>query len=922
MKRHCMGYLFLTLLSLFLFSASARAAEPTLIFTSIPTVQDMGISASQTLIYTVKNTVPPTGTAQGSIPINSVILLPVSPNDGISWSTNCSNNIVPAGGSCNLTVVLTAKGAGAINQTLNIYYGNRNTDLKTPITFGIGQGLIFTAQPTSAQNMLARTTQVLTYTVQNQSTSATATLGQLSFTPGSASDTVIITNSCNKIVTPGGSCNIRVTIFATNTVGSVTQALSVPYTEGSVSPTLLSNSVTFTVSANSALLSFSRTPSSISDMNPNTTQNLLYIVQNTGGVAIPITTSVTASTGTGTDTATTQDFCSGSVPAQGQCTILVHITALTTGTIAQSLQVSYGVSNEITSPIAFSITNAVLPSISFVSPQPQPQDLNVNGTQTLTYQVQNITATAITVSGLSVSSSPLDSIGTLSIAPVTGLVCSTTCSNTTIPANCSCAVNVPITAGPTTLGTVNQTLSITSNATPSPLLSNPIIFAIVAPNNRNFTFENQCPFPVWIGIHGGGEGACGTGFTCSSTNETCVTSTSDPTGTCYFNDQMPPIDGNGYGLAAASGPAGSVGGVATISIPITNEGIDGGQQIIWSGIMTARTGCGGGVGTLCQTGDCSGNPPASGPSLDPAGACKPGTGFTPPAVQFEPTLANGLSQGTPGIGTVNYDSYDITMINGINVPIAGYPMNPGKNDSAAGFTCGAPGSPAGEPSAGIGGCLWNMTPPNNDVADYAMVAYDAAKACTPPSTCATPGDTCGLALNPVGNVLSHVCNPIIGYWDATTVCAFNADSPTAPAAYQCNQTVTPALNDPWNSYATTDLYSCKKITTGATDTAIPSCYNGGSPNGCCGCVNWNTLGIDVGTDATSCGVNVAQGWLNFALPQVQWFKEACPSAYVYQYDDATGAYVCGTLNTSDVGVNMENYIVQYCPNGETGGISN
>lgn len=908
MKRNYIACLVVSFFSLLIFTSSARAAEPTLVFSSLPTVQDMGVGASQSLTYTLQNNVPPSGNQQGNIPVNSVRLQPVSASDEITgWTTNCVNNVVPAGGSCTLTVVLKANSAGTISQTLNVYYGARNTVLKTPLQFEVGAGLVFSSQPNTANDMVARTTQVLTYSVKNQSVDTTATLGQMLFVPASASDTAIITNNCNKTVAPGASCNIKVTIYATSTPGSVTQSLFVPYTQGTISSSLTSNPVSFTVTASAAILSFARTPPVINDMNPNGTQFLLYIVQNTGNVAIPIVPTVTASTGTGTDSATIQDFCSGTVPAQGTCSLLVKLTALTVGTISQELQVAYGAGELLTSPIDFTVTSGVLPTIDFVSPQPQAQDMNVAGTQQLTYQVQNPASTAITVSALAVSSSTLDSIGAINIIPISGLGCSASCSNTNIPANCACDVTVPITAG-STLGTVNQQLSITSNATPSPLLSKPIIFAIVAPNNRNFTYVNKCPFKVWIGIHGGGEGACVNGG-CPSSNETCVSNT------CYFNDQIPTIDGTGYGLDAATGPAGSVGGVATISIPIPAVSIDSPQNIIWSGIMTARTGCDVN-GNNCQTGDCGGT--------SPTGACNPGQGFTPPAVQFEPTLANGLNDGTPTLGSVNYDSYDITMINGVNVPIAGYPMNPGKNDSAPGFTCGAPGSPSGDPAAGIGGCLWNMTPPGGDVADYAMTPYDALKTCTPPSSCPTPGDTCGLALNPVGNVFSHVCGPIIGYWDAAEVCAFNVNSPTAPAAFGCNQAVSPALNSPWDTYTTSDLYACDPLTTGATQTAIPSCYNGGSPNGCCGCVEWISQGIHVGNDAATCGPNGAdfsQGWLNTALGQVSWLKSACPSAYVYQYDDATGAYVCGTMNTADTGINGENYIIEYCPDGETGGIT-
>ncbi|KAL6660827.1 hypothetical protein ACP70R_000211 [Stipagrostis hirtigluma subsp. patula] len=74
----------------------------------------------------------------------------------------------------------------------------------------------------------------------------------------------------------------------------------------------------------------------------------------------------------------------------------------------------------------------------------------------------------------------------------------------------------------------------------------------------------------------------------------------------------------------------------------------------WSGRIWARTGCvfdAGGKGT-CQTGDCGGRMECA------------GTGATPPATLFEVTL---------GKGAADQDYYDVSLVDGYNLPVVTVP---------------------------------------------------------------------------------------------------------------------------------------------------------------------------------------------------------------------------------------------------------
>ncbi|KAJ1269218.1 hypothetical protein BS78_07G193600 [Paspalum vaginatum] len=104
----------------------------------------------------------------------------------------------------------------------------------------------------------------------------------------------------------------------------------------------------------------------------------------------------------------------------------------------------------------------------------------------------------------------------------------------------------------------------------------------------------------------------------------------------------------------------TLAGAGTPQLPTTGFRLDPGQTVQvpaptgWSGRLWARTGCvfdADGKGT-CQTGDCGGRMECA------------GTGATPPSTLFEVTL---------GKGAADLDYYDVSLVDGYNLPVVAVP---------------------------------------------------------------------------------------------------------------------------------------------------------------------------------------------------------------------------------------------------------
>jgi hypothetical protein len=372
--------------------------------------------------------------------------------------------------------------------------------------------------------------------------------------------------------------------------------------------------------------------------------------------------------------------------------------------------------------------------------------------------------------------------------------------------------------------------------------------------SRTLKFVNQCSYPVWLGFAGGSTTSKLGGSLCN-TNADCYSGSScTKTGNisqCFW-DNPKPTDGN-YKLAPLGG---------TNSVSITNYN----TSAVWSGAVAGRTNCS--ADGSCQTADCG---------SDGSTGCKPSQGFSQPATQAEFTL---LQNGV--------DFYDVEVINGINIPIS---MSPQQNTSSANapYFCGSPGAGIAS-SASVGGCSWQFSPP---APEYKWVTAGGVS-CNQDSDCGT--QVCGLSFNPgMSSLFKKSCGTLQGYWSANQVCGIDRNF---GAPFNCAK----SLPAPDTNLTQWNLLACE---------GMGSCYQNGAASNCCGCVNWDKLGLTVPpAPYTQACSNQNATWTKDVLPTLYWMKKGCPTAYTYPFDDMSSTFICSSMQNN---VNTMNYTITYCP---------
>lgn len=533
----------------------------------------------------------------------------------------------------------------------------------------------------------------------------------------------------------------------------------------------------------------------------------------------------------------------------------------------------------------------------------------------------------------------------------------TTSCNHTVPANKAggnCTVSLSVTKPSNIEAATLFSFKLSYGSYNALLVSN--AFALNGTNplppadsNRTITFKNSCDHPIWFGtitgaaptknVLTGGSIDC-TGATGNTGKQACVaaggacyarinkpdsclsqkcTSDSDcvfgascysSKGTCFWNNPTP--SNNSFQLTTTA-----PGNTNTIQIPQYQSN---GLGIVWSGAFSGRTGCTTGT---CTSALCT----AGGENAE--GVCSLGVGFQQPATQAEPTFITYPTGTTP---TIYPDAYDVTTINGANVPMSMYPT--GGSLPTAGnnpYTCGFAGynqnvpAVGGNPSNTIGASSWAVSTHAPNVAfRYVVPSSSTLTRCAIDGDCSS-GQYCGLSYAPesIGSTTTPgsgylVCGAFAGWFTADQICGTNNEFTTAVDKngstinnFSCNAT----LSSPAGSMS--NLYQCN----GAY---ANSCYSAGATTSCCGCVDWNSDGttIQVPTDTSYVEACVAKnpnwtGSFTGIQPQVYdtilFLKQSCPSCYVYPFDDASSSFTCtnGTTTTD----NTEDYTVEYCPGG-------
>ncbi|MFZ4077565.1 MAG: hypothetical protein ACOYKA_06235, partial [Legionellaceae bacterium] len=272
----------------------------------------------------------------------------------------------------------------------------------------------------------------------------------------------------------------------------------------------------------------------------------------------------------------------------------------------------------------------------------------------------------------------------------------TTCDHT-VPAtsaggNCTVSLNV---TKPSSLPAATKfSFKLSYGSYNALLISNAFIMNGTNPlppadSYRTITFKNSCNSTLWFGsitgaaptknVLTGGAIDC-SGNTGDAGKQACVSAG----GACYSRINAPDAclsqacqsDADcvtGASCYAAKGKCFWInpkpsnqsfeltpGLINTFKIP---EYESNGLGVVWSGALGGRTGC--------TTGACTSALCTSG-SESAQGVCSLGVGFQQPATQAEPTFITYPTGSTP---STPVDAYDVTVINGANLPMSMYPTN-------------------------------------------------------------------------------------------------------------------------------------------------------------------------------------------------------------------------------------------------------
>ena len=198
--------------------------------------------------------------------------------------------------------------------------------------------------------------------------------------------------------------------------------------------------------------------------------------------------------------------------------------------------------------------------------------------------------------------------------------------------------------------------------------------ASAGPGERVITVTNECPGETLsVGVNGGyvqdcDNGSCPAGMTCSTQRT--------PPG-CFW-DFPAPVCGSSVLASGAS---------ATYILPAPA----GGSSFAWSGNVYAATRCAA-DGTGCQTAQCAKS--VNGQTV--VGPCPDGMGPQGPTTLAEFTL-----------GVAAADFYDVSSINGVNVPVSMGPIG-GALDPSNPYTCATAGATAA--TSGLESCSWSFAP--------------------------------------------------------------------------------------------------------------------------------------------------------------------------------------------------------------------
>eukprot|EP00475_Leptophrys_vorax_P035768 TRINITY_DN593_c0_g1_i2.p1 TRINITY_DN593_c0_g1~~TRINITY_DN593_c0_g1_i2.p1 ORF type:complete len:391 (-),score=95.60 TRINITY_DN593_c0_g1_i2:35-1207(-) len=374
-----------------------------------------------------------------------------------------------------------------------------------------------------------------------------------------------------------------------------------------------------------------------------------------------------------------------------------------------------------------------------------------------------------------------------------------------------------------------------------------LVAAVVG--DRVITLKNNCASKVFFALTpGGAPNVYGSGSACNSDAD-CITGAfckKPSTNLCFWKLPSSISAGGGFGLAP--------GESRQMVMPYLAQ-----SDVVWSGGIGACI-----EGQMCWTTDfnkCNSD------------GCASSGGVT-------------LTEFT--LSKYGTDFYDVSIINGVSVPMEMVPNVQGGKDD---YTCRGAGSKAD-------GYNWNFNPPSND---YVWVTLESnLRSCNSDNDCSALGSefVCGTSRNPAGNIFKKSCGKKLGYWSADQICGMN---PNQGAPFNCQVPST----DAGSGLRMVDYLLCRN--------GISSCYAANAPSNCCGCADWWEIGIpEVSSNSTRCR-NKSNFWNSQVLPTLKFLKQGCPKCYTYPFDDMTSTFVCSNGNPGTRSYNTVSYSVNFCP---------
>lgn len=401
-------------------------------------------------------------------------------------------------------------------------------------------------------------------------------------------------------------------------------------------------------------------------------------------------------------------------------------------------------------------------------------------------------------------------------------------------------------------------------------------------NNHSGTcVKNACSYCA-------GPSQCIAGASCNTTSNIC-----------FFNFPTP----SKYQLSAFS--LGGSPDSATLTLA-DNSAANGFTQV-FNGRFTGRVGCtlASGQYSNCNVADCGTS------TIAGSGACN----FETNAITAPATLAEATFIGlTP-------DTYDLSIIGGVSMsmvmyPSAGSAASPDVYNNP--YICGIPGSitevQTNNGQQNIGASSWSFSLPsylNSTIYQLRWVDASSATTCSSDATCQALNVNyyCGMTRTNETGAGTTTCGKLLGYWSFDQICT---DNNTFTFKNANGSTIASCTSSTYDSNTYFNLLAC-------SGDAATSCFNVNSPSKtCCGCVNWQNLGLIEPTDSnivmqcTYPNPNwVGSTKLNApgVLPFITWQKQACPGCYVFPYDDKTSTFGCPGNN----GQSAVNYTIDFCP---------